>query len=103
MSIRIPVEWARSLSGRAQTCGRQPRQAEWIANEMKPDSLSKEMTKQQQTPATTSPSESPNTLVCNDGLIEQIIVPDNPKPGPEDQITPGPKKMAKIVRSYLIS
>ena len=36
--------------------------AEWIANERKPDSLSKEMTKQQQTTATTSnPSESPNT------------------------------------------
>ena len=37
-------------------------QAEWIANKTEQDNLSKEMTKQHQTPATTSnPSESPNT------------------------------------------
>jgi hypothetical protein len=59
-----PVERARSLSGRAQTCGRQPRQPELIANKGKPDNLSMEATKQHQTPATTSnPSESPNTPV----------------------------------------
>ena len=49
------------LKGIRRTEGK-ARQAGWIANRTEQDNLSRETTKQHQTPATTSnPSESPNT------------------------------------------